>query len=374
MQKQSDIFFSIVIPTFNHAKFLNDSFLSIHNQNFLNWEALILDDGSQDDTIEISNRIISLDPRFSYKFQTNQGLSAARNTGMGLAKGEFLLFLDADDWLEASCLESYSRLIESYSDVDLFRCGYAYWDRPDGRKFHAHLPFANGSIYPDVLTHNIGPCHSILIRRSFAEQLGGFDTRLNSCEDWDFWMRAGKMGAKIVSIPQVLVAYRYVPNSMSRNPRVMYEALTEVSRRAGIPDTRLPAEAKYNQSTPLDYPEIQKKHLITMLGVMLHQGRHQEAVEWYLSEAAKWNWKVFDLDWKRLSSYLSWGYFFEPDEIKVLLDNVKPTLNQFFLGLGNSISNSVQLVRMVMAPQLKKRNHQRWGSVVGGLKNKLGWY
>lgn len=368
------VIYSIVIPCFNHGQFLEACLTSILSQSEINWEVWIIDDGSSDSTKFISEKFTNQDSRIHFISQSNQGLSAARNTGMKLARGNFLLFLDADDWLEVECLKRFTRLIEIYPKNDLFRCGYAYWDRPNGRKFHAHLSLDNGLIYPRVLTQNIGPCHSILIRRSFAEQLGGFDTNLKSCEDWDFWIRAGKMGAKIISIQEVLVAYRYVYNSMSRNPRVMYDSLSEVSLRAGCVDKRIPQNVLYNHPKTLNFPEIQKNHLITVLGVLLHQGNVKHAVDWYKSEKIKWNWDTIPSDWNRISSYLSWGYFLEESEIRNLVDEVWPNLNEFFFGLGYTKEEGRKLIRMIFAPQLKNMNHIRFGRILGGLLNRLGWY
>jgi len=353
---------------------LEDCFNSLFIQEIESWEVILVNDGSTDQTETIALAFAEGDSRIYYFDQENQGLSAARNAGIRLSKGDFLLFLDADDWLEPNCLRSYSTLIKSHSDLDLFRCGYAYWNNPNGRRFHDHRPFSNGSIFPGVLTQNIGPCHSILIRRSFAEQLGGFDTTLKSCEDWDFWIRAGKMGAKIYSISDVLVGYRYVPDSMSRNPLVMYEALTEVSRRAGQPDIRLPKEAPFNQVVELDYPSIQKKHLIRMVGVLLHQGKVNQAAEWYLKEKERWSWEETDRDWKGLATYLSWGYFFEPHQIDTLLSKTSGDLAVFFMVLGYSKPKIQLLLRLIFEPQLKRRNHQEYGKLIGGIKNKLGWY
>ncbi|TFV97262.1 glycosyltransferase [Algoriphagus kandeliae] len=369
-----NIQFSIIIPCYNHSKYLNDCFESIFCQGFQNWEAILVNDGSTDDTEELAKELIQSESRVKYIYQENKGLSAARNTGMAAAKGEYLLFLDADDWLYPECLNTYSKFLKDNPLSKLLRCGYAYWDHPEGRKYHAHNPSRDVLIYPNVLTQNIGPCHSILIKRDFAESIGGFDTSLKSCEDWDYWIRAGKMGARINSISETLVAYRYVPNSMSRNPRVMYESLLEVSLRAGKKDPRVSENAPYNQNFDLDYSTIQKNHLISMLGVMLHQGKVLEAVEWYQKEKERWNWKLKVEDWKGLSSYLSWAYFFERGKIEKLLDETFPCLINFFKDLGYSETECSKLSKMVFAPQLKTLNHIRFGKVFGAGLNRIGWY
>lgn len=353
---------------------MRDCLESIFCQPFSDWEAIIVNDGSTDNTEDLAKELLRRESRLKYFYQENQGLSAARNAGMHQAKGEYLLFLDADDWLEPNSLIFFKDAISSCTTADLYRGAYAYWDRPEGLKYHMHTPSGKGLIYPQVTIQNIGPCHSILIRTSLATRLGGFDTALRSCEDWDFWIRAGKMGAKIYSIPEVLVGYRYVPNSMSRNPLLMYEALTEVSRRAGSPDERLPKDAPYNHVVALDYPSIQKWHLIRMLGVMLHQGRVREAAEWYATEKKVWMWEEENSDWKGLASYLSWGYFFDPDQIENLLIQTVPDLTEFFKLLGYSPTQIQSLVKMIFEPQLKRRNHQKFGRCLGAFFNKLSIY
>ncbi|MBN7812953.1 glycosyltransferase [Algoriphagus sp. H41] len=363
---------SLIIPCFNQGHFLRACLDSISRQTYPYWEALVVNDGSTDITSSVAADYIARDARFRYIEQPNLGLSGARNSGLEGVRGEFVLFLDADDWLEPKCLAVFVAAFHAQPDKLLYRCGYSYWDAPAGNKYHTHVPVANGAIFPGVLTSNLGPCHSILIRRDFAMCLGDFDTRLKSCEDWDFWIRAGRMGASIHSIPEVLVAYRYVANSMSRNPIVMYEALTEVSRRAGEADDRLPDSALHNKPTSLDYPSIQRKHLIVLLGVMLHQGRVEEAAKWYCREQAKWIWEVRDEDWKGLASYLSWGYFFGLLDIEALLRETYPLVCQFFGDIGYGVSKSKRLAKMAFDAQLKKRNHLLFGRYTGAALNRLG--
>ena len=367
-------FFSIIIPCFNQGEFLNDCLDSILNQNYDSWEAILVNDGSTDHTEKVMKDWSKSDLRINFYSQNNQGLSSARNTGLKKAKGEYLIFLDSDDWLYYNCLRTFASFLNSNSPFELIRCGYAYWDMPNGKCLHIHQSELYDTIYPKILTQNIGPCHSIVICRTFAEKLGGFDPLLKSCEDWDFWIRAGKMGARINSIKDVLVAYRYVSTSMSRNPIVMYQALSEVSRRAGQKDSRLSNDAPFNLIYHLDFSQIQKNHLIRMLGVMLHQGKVNEAVEWFLNEKENWNLKINPNDWKALNSYLSWGYFFEKKEINLLFIYIFPKVKSFFLALGYSEIVSSRLSRMVFVPQLKKKNHIQFGRIIGAGLNKFGWY
>jgi glycosyltransferase involved in cell wall biosynthesis len=366
--------FSIIIPCYNHAHFLSDCLDSILQQRIQGIEIVLVDDGSEDDTRILCLSYQAKFPDISYVYQSNQGLSVARNAGMKQSSGEYLLFLDADDWLEPTFLETLKLTLAKAPSFDLCRVGYGYWDQPGGRCFHRHSPSPSFEVYPDVLTQNLGPCHSILIRSDFANSLGGFDPLLKSCEDWDFWIRAGKLGARMHSIPDVLVAYRYVEDSMSRHPRRMYHALSEVSQRAAKVDPRLPSDAPYNLPYGLDFSLVQRNHLIPLLGLMIYQGKPEEAAQWYLDEQKKWGWPVTNSDWSRLSSYLSWAYFFDPKEISELLSTTAPRLHSFFKLLAYSKAEAELLVRRVFSPQFKRRNHIRYGRVLGALSNKLGWY
>jgi glycosyltransferase involved in cell wall biosynthesis len=363
--------FSIIIPCFNQGHFLKDCLNSILDQKTTDWEVWIVNDGSDDNTAELAHQFLEFNSKIHYLHQPNQGLSAARNSGMNQAKGDFLLFLDADDWLETDLLSKYLELLSSNFDFQLFRCGYGYWDHPDGYCFHRHEPSGKGEIFPEVLTQNIGPCHSILIQREFAQKLGGFDVKLKSCEDWDFWIRAGRAGAKIFSINEVLVAYRYVSYSMSRNPRVMYKSLSEVSRRVGKIDVRLPQSAPYKEPFSLNYSEIQKNHLLPLLGLLIHLQKTDEAISWYLEEKGMWNWEISQKEWTKISSYLNWKYFLSKKDYQTVLEEIRPNLDYFFRGLGYSKEDSILISRLVLSPQLKKRNHFRYGRLLGAVVNRL---
>ncbi len=92
---------SVIITSYNQGRYLNDSIGSLLNQSYKDWECIIINDGSEDDTEKIALEYCGKDSRFSYQFQINQGVSAARNSGVYMAKGDFIQFLDADDYLHS---------------------------------------------------------------------------------------------------------------------------------------------------------------------------------------------------------------------------------------------------------------------------------
>ena len=366
--------FSIIIPCYNHSQFLSDCFNSLIYQEFNLWEAILVNDGSSDDTERVGEEYASKDSRIHYFYQENQGLSAARNTGMRKASGDYLLFLDADDWLEVNCLATYKSYINLFPNTNLFRCGYAYWDKPNGRRYHTHSPIGFGKIWPEVLIKNIGPCHSILIHRSFAQKIGNFDVNLKSCEDRDFWIRAGKLGVEIRSIKDVLVAYRYVSTSMSRNAIVMYESHTKVVDIGMNIDSRLPNYAIYNVKAQCDRANIQKFYLIKIIGVLIHQLKVEMAINLFFKEKRKWKFEVIPSDWSHLSSYLSWRYFLGKNECEEIIITISPLLIDFFLGIGYDKMASLRISKLVLMPHYKKFNHNKYGRFLGGILNKVSYY
>ncbi|UJP64170.1 glycosyltransferase family 2 protein [Mongoliitalea daihaiensis] len=365
------VIFSIIIPCYNQSHFLEDVLNSILDQEYENFEVLIINDGSTDNTKEIATGYSKKDPHVKLFNQKNQGLSAARNTGLKNASGKFIVFLDADDWLERDFFETYSNAITLFPEFDLYRCGYSYWSADRQKKYHTHLPTKDGLIYPNVVTQNIGACHSILIRKSLADQLGEFDTTLKSCEDWDYWIRAGKVGAKIKSIPQDLVGYRYITDSMSRNAKVMYFALSEVTQRAVRMDRRIATETDSNIDLNWNIAPLVKIHFIKCLGVLLHQGKIEEAFIWYQEEKTKWLWRFELRDFVDFNSQLTFRYFLQPEQIQQLSKEVIPNVKVFFTKLDYSEKEQEKLIRLIFEPQIKKYNHLKYGRFLGACLNKI---
>ncbi len=363
--------FSFIIPCFNHGKYLSDCLSSLLDQSYFNWEAIIINDGSTDDTKVVAESFVELDSRFSLVNRSNSGLSASRNVGIELSKGKYLNFLDSDDWLESSFLTRVIKLVDEFPEFDLIRTGYGYWDKPKGYCFHSHIPEQEYEVYPQILTQNLGPCHSLIIKKELVNRIGAFDSSLKSCEDWDFWIRAGKLGAKMISTPDVLVAYRYVANSMSRNALQMYEALSEVSHRAFKEDLRISKIATNNKPVLIDLRPVQKQHLIRCLGVLIQQGKIEEAIQWLQKENEVWNWEVTSKDWLGLSSALTWRYFFYKDHIQYVFQEVEPALLKFFLALGYENIEASKIIADVIKPQRFRMNHLKYGKLIGAIINRI---
>lgn len=360
-------FFSIIIPCFNQAHFLSDAVNSVIQQDFQKWELIIVDDGSTDDTLLLAKTFAAEDERIQVFHKTNGGLSSARNAGIDLAKGTYLHFLDSDDKvLPGIYANVFSRLSDT---IDIHVCGYHYFQ--DAIPFH-QVSYGNHEFgVPDLLQRNIAPPSAFVLRSSLLKTIGGFDESLKSVEDWDLWIRAAKAGARIVSIPEVLVGYRYVPGSMSRDAFRMYNALKIVSLRAPEKDHRILSESGSNRDYEIDTAQVIKGQLMRCLGVSLMQGKIEESVALFLKEKEQYGWNFAPHDFAAMSSYLSFRYFRKPAEVDHLFGVVLPYFQMFFRQTGLSENAARQAIKFVFDAQLKIRNHQRYGRFLGALVNRL---
>ncbi len=207
---------SVIIPTFNCARWITESIESVLHQTYGNHEILIVDDGSTDHTKTVIDRYTGHD-RIEYFYQENQGAASARNTGIEHATGTYLAFLDADDvWLPEKTERQLS-VIREHPDVALVTSNALLIDQK-GR-----ITGKNQNTFPDdpdqllhelFLNNIVKSTPSILVKRSAAEAIGGFDESLPHREDHFFMMRiADQFG--IQHCRDFLVKIRDRPGSMS---------------------------------------------------------------------------------------------------------------------------------------------------------------
>jgi glycosyltransferase involved in cell wall biosynthesis len=199
---------SVVIPTYNHARFVSEAIDSALRQTTPPHEVIVVDDGSTDDT---RARLIDHGDAVLPIFQTNAGVAVARNAGVARATGDLLAFLDADDtWLPTKLEQQLECILENPS-LGLVHCGLEYTDG-SGRRLARVLDGAAGRIASDMLlfssTTVLGTGSSALIPRDVFEGLDhGFDPRLPAAEDWDLAYRIARE-YEVGFVPEALVRYR----------------------------------------------------------------------------------------------------------------------------------------------------------------------
>lgn len=124
MEKKEDINFSIIIPVYNAEKYIKDNVMSILNQTYGNFEIILINDGSQDNSKKICMELEKSDKRIKVINKENEGVSKTRNLGMEVAKFKYICFLDADDYVEKDMLETYVRILKNNENVEMINCGF----------------------------------------------------------------------------------------------------------------------------------------------------------------------------------------------------------------------------------------------------------
>jgi glycosyltransferase involved in cell wall biosynthesis len=217
---------SVIIPAYNAAATLPETLAALRSQTWTDWEAIVVDDGSTDQTGEIA--LQTADPRIRVLRQTNGGQAIARNCGLAAARGSLIAFLDADDWWTPTALADR---VAALGDNPAAVLAYSWTDYVDDDNQLRHPGFRDrhqGQVFTALLLNNfIENGSNPLIRRSALEQVGGFQTELIPAEDWDLWLRLAGLG-EFVLIPEAQVRYRVSDRSSSANLRRLERACNAV--------------------------------------------------------------------------------------------------------------------------------------------------
>lgn len=178
--------FSVIIPTYNRASFIRKAIFSVLNQNFKDFEIIIVDDGSTDNTKEIVSDI--KDDKIIYIKKKNEERAVARNTGIKNAKGTYISFLDSDDYIYENHLMTAFEMIQEYHNPEFFHLGYDI-RTPEGSLVNSFNNF-NADIKEKLITGNILSCNGVFLRKDIAlDNLFNTDRDLSALEDWELWLR-----------------------------------------------------------------------------------------------------------------------------------------------------------------------------------------
>ncbi len=202
MNIPNEVILSIVVPCYNQAQYLDECLNSVLNQIFQNWECIIVNDESTDNTEDVALGWIAKDFRFKYLKQKNGGLSNARNTGIKTAIGKYILPLDADDKISSNYTEEALKVFTKEPQTTLVYCESHYFG-------HIEKPWKLPDYnYKSLVLFNIIFCSSIYKTEEFFK-VGGYDENLkNGREDWDFWLSLLNENSIVVKLPIVGFFYR----------------------------------------------------------------------------------------------------------------------------------------------------------------------
>ncbi|HEV8715044.1 MAG TPA: glycosyltransferase [Candidatus Binatia bacterium] len=192
---------SVIIPTYNRRDFVREAIASVLAQTYDDFELLVVDDGSNDNTAAVVQEFDGV----RYVFQPNRGVSAARNRGVALSNGEFLAFLDADDLWQPRKLAHQVAFFAARADARICQTE-EIWLRDDVRvNPHNKHRKVGGDIFARSLELCLVSPSAVMLRRELFERVGGFDESLPACEDYDLWLRiAATEAIHLIETPLVI--------------------------------------------------------------------------------------------------------------------------------------------------------------------------
>lgn len=202
---------SIITPTYNSGKFINRTITSVLNQTHKDWEFLIVDDCSTDNTIEIVNKFIKQDSRIKLLKNTinSGGPALPKNIGIENASGEYVAFLDHDDeWLPEKLEKQLKVFEESKSDIlGLVSCFVNIRDN-NGKLLYRHKKNYKGNVIRQLANGNfIVTSSCVMTKLSILKEIGLFDSSFKTSDDLDMWLRISNLGYTFDFIPEYLVNY-----------------------------------------------------------------------------------------------------------------------------------------------------------------------
>ncbi|MGH1397372.1 MAG: glycosyltransferase [Trichormus sp.] len=206
---------SVIIPAYNCEKTIVETINSVLQQTYSHFELIVINDGSQDATLDIVSKI--KDSRLRVFSFDNAGGNVSRNRGLHLAQGEFISFLDADDIWTSDKLDAQLEALEKNPNAHVAYSWTDYIDEAGNFLLSGARITASGDVYEKLLINNfLENGSNPLIRKEALIQLGGFDEALEAAQDWDMWLR---LAAKysFVAVPVVQILYRVSSNSLSSN-------------------------------------------------------------------------------------------------------------------------------------------------------------
>lgn len=220
---------SVIIPAYNRGGLLIEALESVFRQTWTDFEVIVVDDGSTDDTAALIAPFLS---RICFLRQSNRGVAAARNLGIRHARGEFICFLDSDDLWMTTKLEEQIAFAEQNAqyaliatEIEAFDESGEVSDRRKSKMYRIH----NGFVLEHLLFSNWIQSSTVMVRRSVLLSVGGFDEDVgNFGEDWLLWMRFAAV-AQIYFLPKPLVRYRiHTQNLTCHRPESQYRSLMRI--------------------------------------------------------------------------------------------------------------------------------------------------
>jgi glycosyltransferase involved in cell wall biosynthesis len=223
---------SVIIPTFNRANLIEKAIKSVLKQTYQDFEIIVVDDGSIDNTEEIIRGFKDKRVKYIKKYKKNRGISVARNIGIKVARGKYIALLDSDDeWLPEK-LNKQMKIFESESsEVGVVYTGDYYVNEKDKEIKKVHIPRKKGYIYEDLLKAEGGLYVStVLVKKECFAKVGLFDENFPAREDLDMWIRIAKY-YKFRYVKDLLVVCRTHLNQITTNSEALIEGVKRIQMK-----------------------------------------------------------------------------------------------------------------------------------------------
>ena len=281
---QGAAIFSVIIPCYNHGRFLPDAVTSLAAQDVPGLETIIVDDGSTDDTCGVASGLISEYPQLAATVirQDNRGPAAARNTGIALAHGEWIVTLDSDDILAEGFLAEAARAVTEHPETNAFTGAYREFGARESdwklTRFDPERLKSRGNIL------NCSP-----FRKALWQKVGGFDpSNPLGGEDWHFWLKCLQQGLRMLCLPIPMLYYRQHENAgrdlTRRRHSIDFDAMhlcmmpelyakTEVLKAHETLLHMAPESLAATERTAFLHPELPLPHFLLGLA---HEGRDEK--------------------------------------------------------------------------------------------------
>lgn len=226
---------SVIIPVFNGANTISKTLDSVLGQTYQNWEIVVVNDGSTDETLDTLRQYQHIHPELGERFRilsfANAGVSISRNRGIAVARGEYIAFLDADDlWTPEKLEDQWGALQKDPRSA----VAYSFTERIDeqGKLLGERMARCyEGDVYTELLELNfVASGSNPLVKRSALDAVGEFKQDLHWAEDWDLWLRLARQ-FNFVCVPKFQVLYRKRSSSASNNISMMAQQACKIIKR-----------------------------------------------------------------------------------------------------------------------------------------------
>ena len=266
---------SVIIPTYNAARLLARGISSVLEQTEKVNDIIVVDDGSRDDTSQVVSRFGSV---VTYITQQNGGPAKARNAGLRAARGEWIAFLDADDWWLPNKISLQVEAVRNSPKTSLVYTGLRIVDEDGNFKYESNTPAEE--LWPQLRWRNPIAPSCVLARRDALLEIGGFNENLWGCEDWEAWLLMRRK-APFLNVPDAVTCYRVAPTSLSSNPAHMFKDFAKML------DTSLLSDLSGYQRIVWRRRILSYQAYSAAMNTREH-GAHAQGLQFLLKSLAQW--------------------------------------------------------------------------------------